>query len=851
MIRDPNPKVLICFVTAVLILLSTAVRVVAFDIVRDGQPRAKVFVDTRGAQGNNDRILRGAADWFGDAVERATGAELETAQDASDGPVLVLARADQYPEPARRAGIHSESLNAFAVVTSENRAYILGRSEVAVRHGVATVLHRMGFRYFNPSPRWWITPDTGDLSIEETFSDAPDMRGRRIWYAYGVRKEELKRGYSRWAEANRMGSPAGFHTGHSYGNIVNRNREEFEKHPEYMNLLENGERYELKKGRFAGKLCYSNPGLVDLVVADRIRLLQQRRERNPYAFMVSMDPSDGGGTCHCERCKALGTTTDRVIYLANHVAKGLRKKYPDAWVGLYGYSSHRLPPTIEVEPNVYVQVAMAFNRTQYTLPQLVSRWSEKVSMLGLREYYGVEHWDWGLPGRMRGASVDYHRRWIPYYHERNVNAINAESNCNWGAQSLGFYVATRMMWDTDADVEEIIDDYYQKAFGEAAGPMRKLQAKFDERPQLRVFDLLPIFRDLKNAHEAAQSEGVHRCVVDMMSYLHYVLLYRDYTVEGYDALKALMNYAYRTRYRQMVHYYALARRLCNAKPLRDGRPEFHMYGHEVDGEKKPPIWKYGEQLEEEKIVRLFHEDLERLENAPNPYVSYTSPPARVRFAGADQAGPGGGFSKKADATAQFRHELGGVLIADAAGAVAFTVRGIARNTSVRVTGPANQTLLKRDVGSDESVHLTVNLPGPGVYPVQINGRFQLTVPHDTPLVFKAGYDSPAWISYSGPHYFYVPKGTERLLFSCGPRLSLIVPGQGRRDFSSKDYAEGTGYVALDVPEGTDGQLWRTMNQTRGSVKLINVPPFMSFYPDRIVVPREVAEEDGLKVGWTE
>ena len=85
-----------------------------------------------------------------------------------------------------------------------------------------------------------------------------------------------------------------------------------------------------------------------------------------------------------------------------------------------------------------------------------------------------------------------------------------------------------------------------------------------------------------------------------------------------------------------------------------------------------------------------------------------------------------------------------------------------------------------------------------------------------------------------------------MLFSCGPPLSLIVPGRGRRDFSPDDYAEGRSYVVLEVPEGKDGMVWRTMNQPQGSVKLINVPPYLSFCRDRIVVPAE----DELKRGWS-
>ena len=182
--------------------------------------------------------------------------------------------------------------------------------------------------------------------------------------------------------------------------------------------------------------------------------------------MVSVDPSDGEGTCHCPECAKLGTTTDRVLHLANFVARKLREKHPEAWVGLYAYSTHRLPPTIAVEPNVYVQVAMGFNRTQYTLAELVELWSKKAGAVGLREYYGVEAWDWGLPGRMRGSQVDYHRRWIPYFAERNVNAVNAETNSNWGGQTLGHYVAAQLMWNPQADVDALVDEFFRLSFGE-------------------------------------------------------------------------------------------------------------------------------------------------------------------------------------------------------------------------------------------------------------------------------------------------------------------------------------------------------------------------------------------------
>lgn len=104
----------------------------------------------------------------------------------------------------------------------------------------------------------------------------------------------------------------------------------------------------------------------------------------------------------------------------------------------------------------------------------------------------------------------------------------------------------------------------------------------------------------------------------------------------------------------------------------------------------------------------------------------------------------------------------------------------------------------------------------------------------------------AQLEYSGPHYFYVPKGTKELIVEPGPRLSLHVPGEAkRRDITSADAEPGKAYAIIPVPEGADGMVWHTSNMTRGKFALLNVPPLLSFHRSTVIVPREVAEADGL------
>jgi len=723
---------------------------------------------------------------------------------------------------------------------------------------VADLLRRWGFRWFAPSEKWHTTPQLKELAVDLNISVSPQLIERRIWYAYGMRGDDLKplmANYQRWSAANRLTLRGLTRTGHSYGNIIGRNPEAFADNPELSAMKEDGTR-DTTSVPNARKFCFSNQDLIKLVAEDRRKLLETNRKANPASFMVSVDPSDGQGTCHCARCKKLGTTTDRVMHLANETAKRLRAEDPRAWVGLYAYSSHRLPPTIDIEPNVYVQVALGFNRTQYSLPELVERWSKKVSAIGLREYYGVEAWDWGLPGRARGGRVEYHRKWIPFYAARNLNGVNAETNANWGAQALGLYVAAQLLWNPEAEVNPLVDEFLQQLFGNAAEPMREFYSKMEAAPPLRPVTLIPMFEDLQTASGLTDDPAVRARLTDLKAYLVYVAKFRkfdqirgrsqDHGDEYYDAVKSLMNYAWRIRHRDMVHYYALARRLCNALPLKDGRPEFSLA---TKG--STPIWQTGNPLSDKEIDELFQESLAGLKADGDPTVHYSRYFDPVRVPGKD-AGASHIHSTPQEqvAVSRFRRGLLGYFVASgpqkAKLGIAPTSKPVTVTVYMRDDAIYDQEFRALDSETSAKFHeVEVELPRAFEYRVEITGDFELRVPAQTPLLFEASVVRPAWIDYSGPHYFYVPRGTRELILDASPRLSLHVPGKGRLDISPADRADGKSYIEIQVPKDTDGQLWHTTTLTRGEVIFLNTPPLLSFHRNTVFVPREISESEGL------
>ena len=182
----------------------------------------------------------------------------------------------------------------------------------------------------------------------------------------------------------------------------------------------------------------------------------------------------------------MGSVSDRALTLANDVAAavnelGLGEKY----VGIYAYNMHSPPPGIRVHPKVVVSVATAFLRGGLTLDQIIDGWRDKGATLGIYDYYSVVAWDWNMPRRGRAARPHDLAASIRKYHGKGARFLDAESGDAWGPYGLGYYVASRVMWDVDeadrpalrADVLEEIERAFDDGENAISPEYRLTRAK--------------------------------------------------------------------------------------------------------------------------------------------------------------------------------------------------------------------------------------------------------------------------------------------------------------------------------------------------------------------------------------
>ena len=811
----------------------------------NGEP-LKTIVTGEGA---SDRT-REAAMTLARYLSRITGAEFQASTgDGSRGlaiglpgdfPKLPLTQRWAHPKPTERED--------YLLRTHAEGVYLLGATDLAVEHAVWDFLYHLGYRQFFSGDRWEVVPRIRTLSVALDVEESPDYVARRIWYGFGVWDYNAQP-YRDWCARNRATSGIELKTGHAYGGIIRAGQTEFGRHPEFYALVEG-------KRNVSGqaKLCIGNPKLRKLVVDFAVGQF----DRDPASDSISMDPSDGGGWCDCNRCVELGSASNRVLLLANEVATAVNDKYPGKLVGMYAYAYHSPPPSIEPHSQVVVSVATAFLMGGLTLDEIIDGWSKQGATLGIREYYSVNTWDRDMPAATRGSNLDYLKRTIPQFHHRGARFMSAESSDNWGPNGLGYYLAARVLWGLDEaqNMDALVDDFLSRSFGPAKEPMAEFYRQLDgSRPHLVFNDQVGrLFRALEQARGLADTPEIRGRIDDLVLYARYADLYHQYATSEGESRQAgferLIRHAYRMRGTMLVHTKALYRDL-----VRRDKTVTIPSGAEWTVPEEQNPWKSSEPLSEDELASFLDEGIERypltaLDFKPVEYSDDLVPALKLNLPEVEpgELGPGRHeqtfFTFVEESPRAIELQITGGLIAH------YRNRGNVRVELWKVGGASRtgeqETLVAQDRsvppdGTERTVKLTAREAGLHKIVVRDGGdrtrviwragqRMTITSSVDTPM--NANYTS--WMLY-----FYVPKGT-RMIGLHGGGHGEIHDSAGRPVFWLN--GREANFYSVAVPEGQDGKLWR-IRYGRGPVRLLTVPPCFARSAGELLLPKEVVDSD--------
>ncbi len=254
----------------------------------------------------------------------------------------------------------------------------------------------------------------------------------------------------------------------------------FEEHPEYYALV-NGERRPMAWLGGRGKICHSNPDVPAIFAAWGAQSDQD---------YFSISPNDSSGWCECDDCRALDgpqpedgilNISGRIFTFANRVAREARKLGLESVPAIYAYSAFLEPPaeipTLEDNLMLFVARGIAWNTTPSEdrhFRQLIDAWGKRTSRFCLRDYRNnaIPMILYPYPRRM-AADIRYLADSFDNFMGISAAGDDTRAAALWGPTD---YVASRLLWNPELQVESILDDFYRSGWPTAH---RRIRAYFD------------------------------------------------------------------------------------------------------------------------------------------------------------------------------------------------------------------------------------------------------------------------------------------------------------------------------------------------------------------------------------
>jgi Domain of unknown function (DUF4838)/Glycosyl hydrolase family 67 N-terminus len=250
-------------------------------------------------------------------------------------------------------------------------------------------------------------------------------------------------------------------------------RELYKDHPEYFPLI-NG----VRKGGYVQR-CLSNPDVLRIAIEH----VRQWIKEHPNANIISVSQNDTGNYCQCEKCKAIdeaeGSHMGSLLKFVNAVAEAIGKDYPNIRIDTLAYQYTRKPPkTIRPRHNVIVRlcsIECCFAHPLETCPSKENQrfrddivaWQPVAPLLYVWDYT-TDFGNYQQPF----PNFDALQSNVRFFVKHGVKSIFEQGNYSRGGggemEPLRAYVLAELLWNPDADVHKLINEFVNAYYGKAA-----------------------------------------------------------------------------------------------------------------------------------------------------------------------------------------------------------------------------------------------------------------------------------------------------------------------------------------------------------------------------------------------
>ncbi|MBQ7650520.1 MAG: DUF4838 domain-containing protein [Victivallales bacterium] len=469
----------------------------ALDIaVRGSEPKYTVVVAK-----DAHPAYKSAAKEFCDFVEQMTSVRLPVVDDAGVLPsAAVLIGPNRHSQSLLKEKYALDGMDedSFLLKAVGPHVVVLGKRRGG-QYGVYELLERFG------GCRWYaswhsVIPKAERFAVPSDLDDFQKpafMMREPFWFdmfrTMQAVRNKCNGNAMKLTEAN--GGKVNFggaYFVHTFGILVPV-KKYWDNHPEYFSEIDG------KRLKDRTQLCLSNPDVLKIVTNGVLGWIKS----NPTATIFSVSQNDFYNPCQCAGCKALkgkyGTESGVMIWFVNQVAEAVEKEYPNVLIETLAYQYTREPPkNIKPRHNVLprlctIELDFAHSITESNCPQNIRFREEIGAWAAISKQLFV--WDYVTDFRHYLAP-------FPNFYALQGNVQFFRDNHVIGVMEQGAYqgdhadfaelkgwILAKLLWNPDADVMVLLDDFTKGYYGAGAPYVRQYFDELHERvkdPNLKL-----------------------------------------------------------------------------------------------------------------------------------------------------------------------------------------------------------------------------------------------------------------------------------------------------------------------------------------------------------------------------
>lgn len=443
-------------------------------IVQSGQSTAVILTDPSASEPE-----KAAAADLQSAIEKMTGVKVKVLSDAlenqnalaSSQPLLIVGQLALSLDPTLRETLGKVQkpnpvLRSDAIVLrrTANRLYLAGNNTDAHAYAVSELLHRWGCRWYLPTEIGECIPEFQELSIGELeYAYASPFEVRRYWLSW-LGDNLGKAEFMRRNRFNDLSVPNGHILGQYTKELIPPGKSMFNV------PISEDKTAEHVANQVLANFKAGND--VQLGMEDGLYESDSPQDKELIALQY-------------DKYFQTQSYTDAFMVFYNKVARILQEKAPESKsrIGFLAYSNITLPPLrvdkaakplvaylapIDFDPIHSMDDPRSAPRRE--LKEILYRWSQIMEGRVVIYDYDQSMLVWrDIPNPSHQAFA----KDVQHYRKAGILGVDTESRGATATTFLNLYFRGQLLWNPDANVETLLEEFYPKFYGPASKPMQE------------------------------------------------------------------------------------------------------------------------------------------------------------------------------------------------------------------------------------------------------------------------------------------------------------------------------------------------------------------------------------------